>query len=95
MSKSNQFTVFGQTFRIPYQGLGPEGFPVYQEQAQNQKGVHTPISGVTDFPYGTSRSEVGSFIRDRWADFTAEAKELHHKMLAEMRTMPKPNLKGL
>lgn len=80
------------------QKKGPEGYPKYQEQAQNEKGIHIPVSGVTQFPGGKSTSKAGDFAKDRYAGkalFNEEAKKEHRKVLHEMKHMPKPKLKGL
>ncbi len=74
---------------------GPEGYSKYQEQAQNQKGVHTPVSGVTQFPGGKGTSRAGDYAKDRYAGkaiMNDSAKAEHHKVLGEMRSMKKPNL---
>lgn len=79
------------------QKRGPEGYPKYQEQAQNEKGIHTPRSGITQFPHGKGRSEAGDFSSATYdgkphEDLREHGKELHRKKLAEMRSMKKPNL---
>lgn len=77
---------------------GPEGYDKYQEQAQNQKGIHTPVSGVTGFPGGKGTSNAGSLAKDRYdgkAILTDAAKREHAKKLKEMQDAPKPNIKGL
>lgn len=74
---------------------GPEGYSKYQEQAQNQKGVHTPVSGVTQFPGGKGTSRAGDYAKDRYAGkaiLNDHAKKEHHKVIGEMRSMPKPKL---
>lgn len=76
---------------------GPEGYSKYQEQAQNQKGVHTPVSGVTDFPGGKSTSDAGALSTATWngephREIRDHGKELHKRKLAEMQAMPKPKL---
>ncbi len=82
------------------QRKGPEGYPKYQEQAQNEKGIHTPVSGVTGFPGGKGRSEAGDMSTQTYADkphreLREHGKELHKKKLEEMRAHPGPKLKGL
>lgn len=79
------------------QKRGPEGYPKYQEQAQNQKGVHTPVSGVTVFPGGKGSSEAGNMATETWdgkpnRELRDHGKELHRKKLSEMQAQPKPNL---
>ncbi len=79
------------------QKRGPEGYPKYQEQAQNEKGVHTPVSGVTQFPGGKGTSEAGDMAKERYAgkpmkELVEHSKNLHKKKLHEMRSMKKPNL---
>ncbi len=82
------------------QKRGPEGFPKYQEQAQNEKGVHTPVSGVTQFPGGKGTSKAGDFTKDRYAGkptFSGKdhpAINEHKKVLSEMQSQPKPKLPG-
>lgn len=78
--------------------MGPEGYSKYQEQAQNQKGVHTPVSGVTGYPGGKGTSEAGDLAKDRYAGksiLNEHAKNKHREKLDEMRKMPKPKLQGL
>jgi len=92
--------IFGTEIYFPTQGLGPQGYPVYQEQAQNQKGINTPISGVTGFPGGCETSEAGSICRQVWngepnRELQDYAKEKHRKILEDMKAFPKPNLKGI
>jgi hypothetical protein len=80
------------------QRKGPEGYPKYQEQAQNQKGVHIPISGVTSFPGGKGTSQAGSYTKERWGGkplFSGKdhpAIEEHKRILSEMKAMPNPKL---
>ncbi len=77
---------------------GPEGYSKYQEQAQNEKGVHTPVSGVTQFPGGKGTSAAGDLAKDRYAGkatLTEESKKKHKEKLEEMRKMPKPKLQNL
>ena len=82
------------------QKRGPEGYPKYQEQAQNQKGIHTPVSGVTQFPGGKGTSDAGSYTKERYAgkplfsgkDHPAIAE--HKRVLKEMRETPDPILKA-
>ena len=77
---------------------GPQGHSKYQEQAQNEKGVHTPVSGVTQFPGGKGTSAAGDLTKDRYdgkAILNDEAKKKHIEKLAEMKAMPKPKLQGL
>lgn len=83
------FNVFGTEYRCAGQKRGPEGFPVYQEQAQNQMGVHTPVSGVTHFPDGQSTSEAGKLCT---VELKEDGREKHELKLLEMYCMPKPNL---
>jgi hypothetical protein len=92
-----KFNIFGTEFRIAGQKRGPNGYPVYQEQAQYQRGIHTPVSGVTNFPDGLSQSEAGGFCVELWSgkphrELRDHGRELHRKMLAEIRLFPKPNL---
>lgn len=78
-----------------WQRKGPEGYPVYQEQAQNQRGINIPVSGVTGFPRAKGTSHAGDFAKERYAGkpiLMTEARELHRAMLAEMRAFPKPKL---
>lgn len=83
------------------QRKGPEGYGKYQEQAQNQKGIHTPVSGVTDFPGGKSTSKAGDYTKNRYdgkptySGKDHPAIKEHKKVLAEMKSQPKPKLKGL
>ncbi len=82
------------------QKKGPQGYGKYQEQAQNQKGIHTPVSGVTGFPGAKGSSEAGKMATETWKgephrELREHGKELHKKKLEEMRSMPKPKLKGL
>jgi len=80
------------------QKRGPEGYGKYQEQAQNQKGIHTPVSGVTEYPGGKGTSRAGDYTKDRYGGkptFSGAdhpAKEEHKRVLSEMQSMPKPNL---
>lgn len=80
------------------QRKGPEGYPKYQEQAQNQKGVHTPVSGVTGFPGGKGTSRAGSYTKERYAGkplFSGKdhpAIEEHKKVLKELKSMKSPKL---
>jgi len=73
------------------QRKGPQGYPKYQEQAQNQKGVHTPVSGVTGFPGGKGTSRAGSYTKEKYAGkplFSGKdhpAIEEHKRVLKEMR----------
>jgi hypothetical protein len=83
------------------QRKGPQGYPKYQEQAQNEKGVHTPVSGVTGFPGGKGTSAAGDYTKDRYAGkptFEAgpdhPAKKEHKRVIEESRKI-KPKLKGL
>lgn len=80
---------------------GPQGYPKYQEQAQNEKGVHTPVSGVTGFPGGKGTSQAGDFVKDRYAGkptFEAgadhPARKEHAKVMEESKKI-KPKLQGL
>jgi len=82
------------------QRRGPEGYPKYQEQAQNQKGIHTPQSGVTAFPGGKGTSEAGDLAKQRYAgralpELVEHSKKKHKEKLEEMRAMPAPKLQGL
>jgi hypothetical protein len=84
---------------FPSSKKGPEGYSKYQEQAQNQKGVHTPRSGVTNFPGGQGTSRAGDLTKDRYAGKPTfesgsdhPAKEEHRRVLGEMKSQPKPNL---
>jgi len=100
MRKASSFEIFGTTFRMAGQGRGPEGFPVYQEQAQNQRGIHRPVSGCTNFPGGLGESEAGRLCVETWkgqpfGDLRDFGKSKHVAMLAEIRAMAKPNLKGI
>jgi hypothetical protein len=79
------------------QKRGPEGYGTYQEQAQNQKGVHTPVSGVTAFPKAKGQSEAGDMSTQTYGgkphkELGEHGKNLHRKKLSEMKAMPKPNL---
>ena len=80
------------------QKRGPEGYPKYQEQAQNERGVHTPVSGVTAFPHGKGTSQAGDYTKERYAGkplFSGDkhpAKKEHERVLSEMKSMPKPKL---
>lgn len=81
---------------------GGEGYGKYQEQAQSQKGVHTPVSGVAEYSKETKgTSRAGDYTKDRYGGkptFSGSdhpAIKEHHKVLSEMKSMPKPNLKGL
>lgn len=82
------------------QKRGPQGYPKYQEQAQNEKGIHTPVSGVTAFPKGKSQSEAGDMSSETYAgkphrELRDHGKELHRKKLQEIKDFPAPKLKGL
>jgi len=99
-TKRTGTTLFGYEIYFPTQGLGPEGYPVYQEQAQNQRGINTPISGLTTFPEGCETSEAGVLCRELWngkpnRDLRNYGKEKHRQMLKEIKAFPKPNLKGI
>ncbi len=81
-----------------------EGYPKYQVQAQNEKGVNTPVSGVTNFPGGKGTSKAGDYTKERYGGkplFHSSDKgghpavKEHQKVLSEMREMPNPKLKGL
>lgn len=79
------------------QRKGPQGYPKYQEQAQNEKGIHTPVSGVTAFPKGKGQSEAGSLATETWGgkphkELREHGKQKHKEKLAEMKAMPKPKL---
>lgn len=83
------------------QRRGPEGYPKYQEQAQNEKGVHTPVSGVTSFPHAKGTSRAGDLTKDRYAGkptFEAgkdhPARKEHERVMEESRKI-KPNIKGM
>ena len=82
------------------QRRGPSGYPKYQEQAQYEKGIHTPVSGVTGFPGGKGESEAGNMAKQTWGgkphrELVEHGKELHKKKLEEIKSFPKPKLKGL
>ena len=80
------------------QKSGPQGYPKYQEQAQNEKGIHTSVSGTTAFPGSKGESQAGSFAKDRYngkAILNEPAKKEHRRVIEEARAMPKPKLKGL
>lgn len=94
MSKIN---ILGTLHTFHGQKRGPEGYGVYQEQAQNQVGVHTPVSGATHFPDGQSQSEAGDLCTETWngepfAELREDGRILHELKLLEMYCMPKPNL---
>lgn len=94
MSRVN---ILGTIWLFHGQKRGPEGYGTYQEQAQNQMGVHTPVSGCTDFPWGLSSSEAGSLCTETWKgapfrELRASGRELHEYKLLELYAMPKPNL---
>lgn len=79
------------------QKRGPEGYGKYQEQAQNQKGVHTPVSGVTGFPGAKGQSAAGDMATQTYGgkphkELREHGKDLHRKKLSEMKAMPAPNL---
>lgn len=73
------------------QKRGPEGYPKYQEQAQNEKGINKPVSGVTAFPGGKGTSRAGSYVKETYGGkplFSGKdhpAKEEHRKVLKEMK----------
>jgi hypothetical protein len=97
MAKVN---VLGVELQFSGQKKGPQGYPVYQEQAQNQKGVHTPISGCTGFPNGLSTSEAGNLCTETWGgkphvELRQYGKTKHVEKLQELKAMPKPKLKGI
>jgi hypothetical protein len=74
------------------QRRGPEGYPRYQESAQNEKGVHTPVSGVTQFSGGKGTSRAGKYTKETYAGkplFSGKdhpAKKEHERVLSEMRS---------
>jgi hypothetical protein len=83
------------------QKRGPQGYPKYQEQAQNEKGVHTPVSGVTEFPGGKGTSKAGDYTKDRYggkptyeAGKDHPARKEHARVMAESKKI-KPKLQGL
>jgi len=71
------------------QKSGPEGYPKYQEQAQNEKGINTPVSGVTTFPGMKGTSNAGESVRN---GDTAGAKSSHQQTLSQIHQMSKPKL---
>lgn len=80
------------------QKRGPQGYPKYQEQAQNEKGIHTPVSGVTAYPGGKGTSAAGDLAKARYAGkafLTEASKDKHREKLAEMKAMPKPKIEKL
>lgn len=79
------------------QKRGPEGYPRYQESAQNEKGVHTPVSGVTQFPGGKGTSRAGGYTKETYHGkplFSGKdhpAKDEHKRVLGEMKSMKGPH----
>lgn len=95
-----KFTIFGTEFIVAGQKRGPQGYPVYQEQAQNQMGVHTPVSGCSNFPGGLGSSEAGGLCTETWSgqphrELRDHGRYLHELKLLEMYCMPRPKLKGI
>ncbi len=93
----SKFDILGTIHTFHGQKLGPEGYGVYQEQAQNQKGIHTPVSGVTHFPDGMSTSKAGDLCTETWGgkpftELRSDGLELHKRMLDEIKKFPGPNL---
>ena len=96
----SKVNILGFIHTFQGQRCGPEGYPVYQEQAQNQLGVHTPVSGCTGFPGALGRSEAGDLCTETWKgepfrELRDHGKLKHKAKLTELRKMPAPNLKGI
>lgn len=78
------------------QKRGPEGHLKYQEQAQNEKGVHTPIPYVTESPGAKGTSIAGSLVsKTHNQTLVNRGKQKHKDKLEEIINFPKPKLQGL